>query len=107
LDEVETVVSGEEFGFGGVDVAGAGEAGEEENVGGGAAGCAFDDDGKAGGRSGDGLGGGLWRVGLAEERLAQQKDGCEEEEKREEAERGAGGALSWRGHDSLLIVSMN
>ena len=72
LDEVEAVVCGEELGFGGVDVAGAGEAGEEEHVGGGAAGCAFDDDGEAGGRGGNGLGGGLCGRGLAEERLAQQ-----------------------------------
>jgi hypothetical protein len=61
LEEVEAIGCGEEFCFGGVDVAGAGEAGDEKDVRCGAAGRAFDDDREAGGRGGDGLACGFCR----------------------------------------------
>jgi hypothetical protein len=82
LNEVEAVGCGEELCLGGVDVAGTGEAGDEENVWAFAGGDAFDDDGEAGGSSGD---------GLAEERLSQEKDAGEEKQESDEAEGCAGG----------------
>jgi hypothetical protein len=78
---VEAVGCGEEPGFGGVDVAGAGEAGDEEHVGAFAWGDAFDDDGEACGGGGD---------SLAEEWLSQQQDAGKDEEKDDEAKSGAG-----------------
>ena len=77
LDEVKTVVCGEKLRLGGVDVAGAGEAGDKEDVSAFAGSDAFDDDGETGGRGGD---------CLAEERLSQQEDSGKEEEKGDDAE---------------------
>ena len=77
LDEVKAVGRGEELCFGGVDVAGGGQAGDEEDVGAFAGGDALDDDGEAGWGGGD---------GLAEEWLSQQQDAGEEEQQDDNAE---------------------
>lgn len=98
LDEVKAVGGGEESGLGGVDVSGAGEAGDEEDVGAFAGGYAFDDDREARGCGGD---------GLAEERLSQQQDAGKEEEKDDDAKSGAGCShqeAPWAVHWNYLSV---
>jgi hypothetical protein len=77
LDEVKAVVCSEKLRLGSVDVAGTGEAWDEEDAGAFAGGDAFDDEGETGGR-----GGGC----LAEERSLQQQDAGKEQEKGDEAE---------------------
>jgi hypothetical protein len=92
LDKVEAIVWSEEPRLGGVDVAGAGEAGDKNDVGSFAARDSFDNYGEAGGGGCDGLAGWLcreWSCGLAEDRFFEQQEAREKKEKGGKAEGGA------------------
>ena len=92
LDEVDPVVCGEEFCFGGVDVARTGEAGDEDDVGAIAWRDSLNDDGEAG-RGGDDA--------LAEYWFSQQQNSGEEEKKSDDAKDRAG---NWPWISSLELL---